>query len=78
MARPYYSKIAKAWHDATGAEGGPLKKLVLNDLLLDRIGSIDGLSLLEIGAGTGIFTRRRIAVSANDLAGCAIAARLGL
>jgi ubiquinone/menaquinone biosynthesis C-methylase UbiE len=57
MARPYYSKIAKAWHEATGATGGPFKKFVLNDLLLDSIDSIDGVSLLEIGAGTGYFMR---------------------
>jgi ubiquinone/menaquinone biosynthesis C-methylase UbiE len=63
MARPYYNKIAKTWHEATGATGGPFKKFVLNDLLLDRIGFIDGMALLEIGAGTGYFmklvTKRR-------------------
>ncbi len=50
-----YDKIAKQWHAMTGYKGGPLKELVLNDILLDRIGSIAGRSLLEIGAGNGYF-----------------------
>ncbi len=53
----YYSKIAAAWHDATGPAGGPFKKYVLNDELLARIGSIDGKAILELGAGNGYFVR---------------------
>jgi SAM-dependent methyltransferase len=34
-----------------------LKKYVLNDLLFDRIGSVDGLAILELGAGNGYFAR---------------------
>ena len=57
MARPYYSRIAKAWHESTGATGGPLKKYVLNNLLIDKIGSVEDLHVLEIGAGNGYFVR---------------------
>lgn len=57
MGRPYYSRIARAWHDATGPEGGPLKKYVLNELLLQRIPDMDGMAVLEIGAGNGYFSR---------------------
>lgn len=57
MGRPYYSRIARAWHEATGSSGGPLKRYVLNDLLLDRVGAIEGRSILEVGAGTGYFAR---------------------
>jgi SAM-dependent methyltransferase len=57
MARPYYSRISRSWHQATGSEGGPLKKYVLNDLILSHIGNIDGTSILEIGAGNGYFAR---------------------
>lgn len=57
MSRPYYSKIKNAWHAATGSEGGPLKKYVLNDLLYCHVGEVDGASILEIGAGNGYFAR---------------------
>ena len=55
MGRPYYSRIAKQWHDITGYHGGPFKKYVLNDHLLEQISSIDNLSILELGAGNGYF-----------------------
>lgn len=57
MGRPYYSKIAKEWHEATGAYGGPLKRYALNHLLLDRIGPIRALRILELGAGNGYFSK---------------------
>ncbi|UCH20320.1 MAG: class I SAM-dependent methyltransferase [Deltaproteobacteria bacterium] len=55
MGRPYYSRIAKQWHKATGYQGGPLKKYVLNDYLLKNIESITDCSILELGAGNGYF-----------------------
>ncbi|MEM1179021.1 MAG: class I SAM-dependent methyltransferase [Acidobacteriota bacterium] len=58
MAKPTdYDRIAKAWHQATGHTGGPLKKYRLNDLLIDAVGPIDGQRLLELGAGNGYFLR---------------------
>ena len=51
----YYSKIPGAWHEATGYSGGPFKKYVLNDYLIQRIGTIDGKAILELGAGNGYF-----------------------
>jgi SAM-dependent methyltransferase len=51
----YYDRIAKKWHSVTGTQGGPLKKLVLNDLVLGRIGRIAGLAILELGAGNSYF-----------------------
>jgi SAM-dependent methyltransferase len=51
----YYDRIAKKWHDVTGSSGGPLKALVLNDLLLDRLPELAGRSILELGAGNGYF-----------------------
>lgn len=57
MRRPYYDRIAKAWHAATGEEGGPFKRLVLNEHLLTRIGEVAGRSLLELGCGNGYFAR---------------------
>lgn len=55
MGRPYYSRIAKQWHDITGYHGGPFKKYVLNDHLLEQISSIDNISIFELGAGNGYF-----------------------
>src|SRR2546426_6337561 len=52
---PYYDRIARKWHSVTGAQGGALKKLVLNDLVLDKLTGIAGLSILELGAGNGYF-----------------------
>jgi ubiquinone/menaquinone biosynthesis C-methylase UbiE len=57
LSRPYYDKIAKAWHEATGSSGGAFKKHVLNDRLLASIDSINGHAILEIGAGNGYFAR---------------------
>jgi SAM-dependent methyltransferase len=51
----YYDHIAKSWHETTGRKGGPFKELVLNDLLLEKIGSIDRSAILELGAGNGYF-----------------------
>jgi hypothetical protein len=55
LGRPYYSRIAKQWHEATGYQGGSLKKYVLNDYLLKNIESITDRSILELGAGNGYF-----------------------
>ncbi len=51
----YYDKIAKQWHKATGWQGGPLKKYVLNDFVLNQIASVAGQCILELGAGNGYF-----------------------
>ena len=51
----HYDRIAKAWHRITGRAGGAFKKHVLNDVLLGRMGSPAGLSILELGAGNGYF-----------------------
>ena len=53
----YYDRIARQWHAATGYHGGPFKRFVLNDLLLERIGSPEDQSILELGAGNGYFCR---------------------
>jgi SAM-dependent methyltransferase len=58
----YYNGIAKQWHRVTGYHGGAFKRYVLNDLLFDRIGHIEGRAILELGAGNGYFAplmRRR-------------------
>lgn len=52
---PYYDRIAKQWHAATGFRGGALKKFVLNDLLTEAIGGIEERDILELGAGNGYF-----------------------
>jgi SAM-dependent methyltransferase len=52
----YYDHIAKQWHRVTGYHGGAFKRYVLNDRILSRIGRIEGLALLELGAGNGYFT----------------------
>lgn len=68
MGRPYYSKIARQWHEATGNHGGPFKRHVLNEHLLGRIEGVEGRSILELGAGNGYFLplllRRRSGQSA--------------
>ena len=51
----YYDHIARQWHAATGYTGGAFKELVLNDLLLEKIASIDRCAILELGAGNGYF-----------------------
>jgi len=51
----YYDRIASPWHEATGQCGGPFRRLVLNDAVLDAIPSIAGASILELGAGNGYF-----------------------
>ena len=51
----YYDHIAKHWHETTGDKGDAFKELVLNDLLLEKIASIDGYAILELGAGNGYF-----------------------
>ncbi len=55
MGRPYYSRIKKQWHEVTGHRGGPFKKYVLNDYLIEKIGGINEQALLELGAGNGYF-----------------------
>ena len=55
MGRPYYSRIARQWHESTGTEGGPFKRTVLNGFLLKCIDSIRSRSILELGAGNGYF-----------------------
>jgi SAM-dependent methyltransferase len=55
LSRPYYNRIAKQWHEATGYHGGPFKRYVLNDYLLTTIGTIGNLSIIELGAGNGYF-----------------------
>ncbi len=57
MARPFYSRIARQWHEATGFEGGPFKKYVLNDYLINKIDAIQDRDILELGAGNGYFAR---------------------
>jgi SAM-dependent methyltransferase len=51
----YYDRIARQWHSVTGAQGGALKKLLLNDLVLSRVPNIAGSAILEVGAGNGYF-----------------------
>jgi len=51
----YYDRIAKQWFKTTGYKGGAFKEFVLNDLLLGKISGVDGLALIELGAGTGYF-----------------------
>jgi ubiquinone/menaquinone biosynthesis C-methylase UbiE len=51
----YYDRIANKWHSATGFKGGAFKKLVLNDLLLEKIPNIVNRRILELGAGNGYF-----------------------
>jgi len=51
----YYDYIASQWHEETGYKGGPFKELVLNDVLLNNITSIDNRAILELGAGNGYF-----------------------
>ena len=51
----YYDRIAKQWNNATGRKGGAFKQHVLNDALIQKIEDVDGLSILEIGAGNGYF-----------------------
>ena len=53
----FYDRIAKQWHQATGRKGGAFKELVLNDVLLRKLRTIEGLSILEVGAGNGYFSR---------------------
>ncbi|MGD2110182.1 MAG: class I SAM-dependent methyltransferase, partial [Phycisphaerae bacterium] len=51
----YYDRIAERWHGATGGDGGPFCRLVMNDLILGQIPSIEDRSILELGAGNGYF-----------------------
>jgi SAM-dependent methyltransferase len=51
----YYDRIATQWHRATGYHGGPFKRHVLNDRILEKVKRIEGLALLELGAGNGYF-----------------------
>lgn len=51
----YYDSIGKQWHSYTGYKGGAFKDSVLNDLLISKISSVAGCSILEIGAGNGYF-----------------------
>jgi len=49
----FYSRLAPRWQEAVGSHGGRLKALVLNDMALDPIHSLEGRSVLELGAGNG-------------------------
>ncbi len=51
----YYDRIAKQWHRVTGYSGGSLKRHILNDRIIACIGSVDDVSILEVGAGNGYF-----------------------
>ncbi len=51
----YYDRIAIQWHRITGYKGGIFKERILNDVLLDQVRSVQGLSVLEVGAGNGYF-----------------------
>lgn len=51
----YYDRIANKWHTVTGFHGGAFKRYVLNDRLLERVGAVEGLRILELGAGNGYF-----------------------
>jgi SAM-dependent methyltransferase len=51
----YYDRIARKWHAITGAQGGALKKHVLNERVFEKIAAIDDLAILELGAGNGYF-----------------------
>lgn len=39
----------------TGWHGGPFKRFVLNDALIERMGAVAGRAILELGAGNGYF-----------------------
>src|SRR5690242_6676240 len=51
----YYDRIARAWHAATGPQGGAVKRYLLNERVLDRFPDVAGLAILELGAGNGYF-----------------------
>ncbi len=51
----YYDRIARQWDRATGRKGGAFKRFVLNDVLVEYIGDVDGRAILELGAGNGYF-----------------------
>jgi SAM-dependent methyltransferase len=51
----YYDKIAKQWHSAAGYKGGVFKEYILNDVLLEKLDTIQDRSILELGAGNGYF-----------------------
>lgn len=51
----YYDRLARRWHRATGHKGGSFKSHVLNDILLEKMPALAGLSILELGAGNGYF-----------------------
>jgi len=53
--KAFYDSIARKWHSVTGAQGGALKKFVLNDLVLGKIPGIAGVRILELGCGNGYF-----------------------
>jgi SAM-dependent methyltransferase len=52
----YYDRIARQWHRVTGHHGGAFKRYVLNDYILAKIERLEGLAILELGAGNGYFT----------------------
>ncbi|MGH2517704.1 MAG: class I SAM-dependent methyltransferase [Ktedonobacterales bacterium] len=51
----YYDRIARQWHRITGHSGGAFKRYVLNDVLIEAIGGVEGVAILELGAGNGYF-----------------------
>ena len=52
-----YDHIARNWHEATGPQGGSFKRNVLNNVLLKKIATVSGKTILELGAGNGYFMR---------------------
>jgi SAM-dependent methyltransferase len=53
----FYDRIARRWDAITGERGGAFKRHVVNERLLGLIGDPRGLSILELGAGNGYFSR---------------------
>jgi SAM-dependent methyltransferase len=53
----YYDRVARKWDEATGAQGGAFKRLVLNDRVLALAGDVAGRDVLELGAGNGYLAR---------------------
>ncbi|MEN3271761.1 MAG: hypothetical protein V7636_522, partial [Actinomycetota bacterium] len=48
---------AEPWDAALGLEGDDMRKYHTNDAMLDVLGEVDGLDVLDIGAGNGYLSR---------------------